>query len=810
MKSLRLQFTALALLAAFAFGPPGATPASAQPPFVLYCIHATSTPCIVASQVGTGTQGDDGWLFSGKINANFAALPGELYTTGILLPAHGGTGDATLTGVPKGNGTSPFTAAAAADIVALFSTCSGSQYLGADGACHNAAGAGTVTSIGETVPAFLSVSPSTITTSGTFAISLSGTALPAANGGTGVTSLGAGIGTFLSTPSSANLAAALTDETGTGVMVANNAPTLINPALKGSSTGVTTLASANAGASNFTATVPAATDTVVELAQTQTLTNKSIAASEVNSGTLAAAQMPALTGDATSTSGTVATTVAKINGTALSGLATGILKNTTATGVPSIATSADIISDFSGTCSSATFLRGDGSCQTPAGGGSVSTTGTPATGNLSKFSGATTITNGDLSGDVTTAGALATTVVKINGAAVPASAALLASNGSSQPTAVTLGGGMVIASAVLNTTAPERTVTTSPTVASTDMGGQINANVTGGGTLTIPAVSSTVFASGMSLSVVNYSASTMTVTTTPTVNAGGGCVSGTGVPAGDSWQMISNGTSIDCFQTISSGGGGGSGTVASSTTGQVPVYTGGTTVTGSANATLAGGALTLGVSGTAGSVKMGNATSGTLTVQPATGALGAAVISIPAATDTVALLAATQTLTNKSIAASEVNSGTLAAGQMPALTGDVTSTSGTVATTVVQVEGAVIPTSAAILATNGSKQLVAATTATFMIDAGTTFTLGTGTGACATTSTLTGGTSIGKFTCTGTAGASTQPIVLPTAPHGWACYASDITSGVSWAQSATSTTGCTVKGAIATTSDAVVFAAVGY
>lgn len=46
----------------------------------------------------------------------------------------------------------------------------------------------------------------------------------------------------------------------------------------------------------------------------QTLTNKSIAASEVNSGTLAAAQMPALTGDVTSSSGTVATTVGKVAG----------------------------------------------------------------------------------------------------------------------------------------------------------------------------------------------------------------------------------------------------------------------------------------------------------------------------------------------------------------------------------------------------------------------------------------------------------------------------------------------------------------
>lgn len=60
-------------------------------------------------------------------------------------------------------------------------------------------------------------------------------------------------------------------------------------------------------------------------------------ASDLTAGTLAAAQMPALTGDVTTTVGTVATTVSKINGTTLSGLATGLLKNTTATGVPSIA-----------------------------------------------------------------------------------------------------------------------------------------------------------------------------------------------------------------------------------------------------------------------------------------------------------------------------------------------------------------------------------------------------------------------------------------------------------------------------------------
>lgn len=48
--------------------------------------------------------------------------------------------------------------------------------------------------------------------------------------------------------------------------------------------------------------------------------------------------------------------------------------------------------------------------ETLGGGGTVTTTGSPASGNLAAFSGATSITNGNLSGDVTTSGALATTI----------------------------------------------------------------------------------------------------------------------------------------------------------------------------------------------------------------------------------------------------------------------------------------------------------------------------------------------------------------------------------------------------------------
>jgi len=64
--------------------------------------------------------------------------------------------------------------------------------------------------------------------------------LPAANGGTGLTSLGSGVATFLGTPSSANLAAAVTDETGSGALVFATSPTFVTPALGTPSSGTLT------------------------------------------------------------------------------------------------------------------------------------------------------------------------------------------------------------------------------------------------------------------------------------------------------------------------------------------------------------------------------------------------------------------------------------------------------------------------------------------------------------------------------------------------------------------------------------------
>ena len=69
---------------------------------------------------------------------------------------------------------------------------------------------GTVTSVGATVPSFLSITGSPITSSGTLAIGLSGTALPTTSGGTGLTSFTANGVVYASSSSALATGSALT------------------------------------------------------------------------------------------------------------------------------------------------------------------------------------------------------------------------------------------------------------------------------------------------------------------------------------------------------------------------------------------------------------------------------------------------------------------------------------------------------------------------------------------------------------------------------------------------------------------------
>lgn len=111
--------------------------------------------------------------------------------------------------------------------------------------------------------------------------------LPANRGGTGITSLGANVATFLQTPSSANLASALTDETGSGSAVFATSPTLTTPNLASPTMTTPTLGVATATSVNKVAITAPATSATLTIANGKTLTaNSSLTLAGVDAKTL--------------------------------------------------------------------------------------------------------------------------------------------------------------------------------------------------------------------------------------------------------------------------------------------------------------------------------------------------------------------------------------------------------------------------------------------------------------------------------------------------------------------------------------------
>lgn len=176
------------------------------------------------------------------------------------------------------------------------------------------------------------------TAGGTFAAVLTGsTGLPIS---TGVSGLGTGVATFLATPSSANLASALTDETGTSLAVFNTSPLLVTPKIteiKDGNGNVFLLSTATASAVDSLTITNAAAANPATVALTTSGTDSNINLNLVSKGT-----------GIVKVNGTAAT-VTIASGT--SALATGAITSatcatvvtTTATGT---ATTDDIIADF--------------------------------------------------------------------------------------------------------------------------------------------------------------------------------------------------------------------------------------------------------------------------------------------------------------------------------------------------------------------------------------------------------------------------------------------------------------------------------
>jgi hypothetical protein len=187
---------------------------------------------------------------TGTTSTTFANLTTNV--TGLLPIANGGTATATPALV-QGSGVT-ITGTWPNQTINATGTGGTVTSVGGTGTVNGISLSGTVTTSGSlTLGGTLSGVSLTSQVTGTLPIANGGTGttsttfanlttnvtgtLPVANGGTGITSLGAGVATFLGTPSSANLASAVTDETGSGALVFATSPTLVTPVLGTPSSG---------------------------------------------------------------------------------------------------------------------------------------------------------------------------------------------------------------------------------------------------------------------------------------------------------------------------------------------------------------------------------------------------------------------------------------------------------------------------------------------------------------------------------------------------------------------------------------------
>lgn len=229
-------------------------------------------------------------------------------------------------------------------------------------------GTGTTTSTG-TGNVVLSASPTI--TSPTFTAPVLGTpasgtltnctGLPVA---TGISGLGTGVSTFLATPSSANLAAAVTDETGSGALVFATSPTLVTPVLGTPASGALTNCTGLPLTTGVTGTLPVANGGTGVTTSTGT---GSVVLS--NSPTLVT---PAL---GTPASGTLTNCTGLPVSTGISGLGTGVA---TFLATPSSDNLRSAVTDETGT--GALVFATSPTLVTP-------TLGTPASGTLTNCTG---------------------------------------------------------------------------------------------------------------------------------------------------------------------------------------------------------------------------------------------------------------------------------------------------------------------------------------------------------------------------------------------------------------------------------------
>ena len=214
---------------------------------------------------GTGTvtllgaaPGFQSFAVIGNTNTTYYTIAGQTtseWEVGIGTYTSSGTTLARTTVLSNSSGTQPSALSFSAGTKDVFVTYPSSKSINLDAS-------GNATALGTPVSATLT----------------NATGLPISSG---VSGLGSNVATFLATPSSANLAAALTDETGSGANVFATSPTLVTPVL-----GVASATSVNKVA--FTAPATGSTLVIADgktLTASNTLTFTGTDASSVAFGT---------------------------------------------------------------------------------------------------------------------------------------------------------------------------------------------------------------------------------------------------------------------------------------------------------------------------------------------------------------------------------------------------------------------------------------------------------------------------------------------------------------------------------------------
>lgn len=151
-------------------------------------ITTTGTVSLANTAVTPATYGDATHV--GQFTVDQQGRLTSAASVAITYPASGNLTDAGTDGIVITGGTGAVLGSGTSIAQHVADSTHNGYLSSTDWSTFNGKGSGSVTSVAQTVPAFLSITGSPVTTTGTLAIGLSGTALPVANGGTGVTSLG--------------------------------------------------------------------------------------------------------------------------------------------------------------------------------------------------------------------------------------------------------------------------------------------------------------------------------------------------------------------------------------------------------------------------------------------------------------------------------------------------------------------------------------------------------------------------------------------------------------------------------------------